>query len=246
MLYAVGFGPGDQKHMTIEAAGALEKADVIVGYQGYTELIRPLYPEKEYVSTGMKSEIERCEKAIDLAENGLDVAVVCSGDAGVYGMAGLLIEILEKKQLTETVEFTVVAGVTAALSAAALFGAPLGHDLALISLSDLMTPWELIRKRLIAVAQADFCIALYNPSSRSRGEHFKEACRLLLEHIGADTPCGIADRIGRDGERTRIVKLFALAEEEISMQSIVLIGNSKTRRVGAMLVTPRGYLEKYE
>ena len=134
---------------------------------------------------------------------------------------------------------------TAAMSAAALLGAPLGHDLALISLSDLMTPWELILKRLAAAAEADFCIALYNPSSHSRGEHFKEACKLLLEKKDADTLCGIADEVGRDGERTRIVKLSELSGEEIGMQSIVLIGTRGTRKIGGKLVTPRGYFEKY-
>jgi len=245
MLYAVGFGPGDKAHMTFEAAEVLERADVIVGYKGYTELISPMYPDKEYVTTGMRGEIERCEKAVDLAAKGKDVAVICSGDAGVYGMAGLLFEVAEKKGVTESVEIRVVAGVTAALSAAALFGAPLGHDLALISLSDLMTPWERILKRLTAAAEADFCIALYNPSSHTRQEHFTEACGKLLSILSADTLCGIADSVGREGERTRIVTLAELPETEIGMQSIVLIGNSMTRRIGGRLVTPRGYMEKY-
>ena len=245
MIWIVGFGPGDRRHMTIEAQEAMQSADVIVGYSGYNALMKPLFPDKEYVGTGMRGEVKRCEEAVSLAENGKNVALICSGDAGVYGMAGLLLEILERRGKIDEINVEVVAGVTAALAGAALLGAPLGHDLAFISLSDLLTPWELIEKRLLAAGEADFCIALYNPSSRGRKDHLRRAANLLLQVRSGDTPCGIADRIGREGESIRILTLRELPDAETDMQSVVLIGNSGTRRIGNYLVTERGYLKKY-
>ena len=245
MIWIVGFGPGDRRHMTIEAQEAMQSADVIVGYSGYNALMKPFFPDKEYIETGMRGEVKRCEEAVSLAESGKNVALICSGDAGVYGMAGLLLEILERRGKIDEIDVEVVAGVTAALAGAALLGAPLGHDLAFISLSDLLTPWELIEKRLLAAGEADFCIALYNPSSRGRKDHLRRAADLLLQVRGGDTPCGIADRIGREGESTRILTLRELPDAETDMQSVVLIGNSGTRRIGNYLVTERGYLKKY-
>ncbi len=245
MLYVVGFGPGDEKRMTVEAKEVLDAVDVIAGYRTYTALLQKIYPEKEYLVTGMKGEMERCNLAVKTALTGKDVAVVCSGDAGIYGMAGLVYETLEQMNAVDAVEVRVVAGLTAAMSGAALLGAPLGHDLAIISLSDLMTPWDLICKRLRAAAEADFCIALYNPSSHSRREHFEEACRILAEQLSPDTPCGLAYRIGREGEHTQTVLLHDLEKAEVDMQTVVLIGNSRTRMIGDKMVTPRGYLEKY-
>ena len=245
MIWIVGFGPGDRRHMTIEAQEAIESADVIVGYSGYNALMKPFFPDKEYVETGMRGEVKRCEEAVNLAESGKNVALICSGDAGVYGMAGLLLEILERRGKIDEINVEVVAGVTAALAGAALLGAPLGHDLAFISLSDLLTPWELIEKRLLAAGEADFCIALYNPSSRGRKDHLRRAANLLLQVRSGDIPCGIADRIGREGESIRILTLRELPDAETDMQSVVLIGNSGTRRIGNYLVTERGYLKKY-
>ena len=245
MIWIVGFGPGDRRHMTIEAQEAMQSADVIVGYSGYNALMKPFFPDKEYIETGMRGEVKRCEEAVSLAENGKNVALICSGDAGVYGMAGLLLEILERRGKIDEIDVEVVAGVTAALAGAALLGAPLGHDLAFISLSDLLTPWELIEKRLLAAGEADFCIALYNPSSRGRKDHLRRAANLLLQVRSGDTPCGIADRIGREGESIRILTLRELPDAETDMQSVVLIGNSGTRRIGNYLVTERGYLKKY-
>ena len=245
MIWIVGFGPGDRRHMTIEAQEAMQSADVIVGYSGYNALMKPLFPDKEYVETGMRGEVKRCEEAVSLAESGKNVALICSGDAGVYGMAGLLLEILERRGKIDEIDVEVVAGVTAALAGAALLGAPLGHDLAFISLSDLLTPWELIEKRLLAAGEADFCIALYNPSSRGRKDHLRRAANLLLQVRSGDTLCGIADRIGREGESIRILTLRELPDAETDMQSVVLIGNSGTRRIGNYLVTERGYLKKY-
>ena len=245
MIWIVGFGPGDRRHMTIEAQEAIESADVIVGYSGYNALMKPFFPDKEYVETGMRGEVKRCEEAVSLAESGKNVALICSGDAGVYGMAGLLLEVLERRDKIDEIDVEVVAGVTAALAGAALLGAPLGHDLAFISLSDLLTPWGLIEKRLLAAGEADFCIALYNPSSRGRKDHLRRAANLLLQVRSGDIPCGIADRIGREGESIRILTLRELPDAETDMQSVVLIGNSGTRRIGNYLVTERGYLKKY-
>ena len=245
MIWIVGFGPGDRKHMTIEAQEAIGSADVVVGYSAYNALMKPLFPDKEYVETGMRGEVKRCEEAVSLAQSGKNVALICSGDAGVYGMAGLLLEILDRRGKADEIDVEVVAGVTAALAGAALLGAPLGHDLAFISLSDLLTPWDVIEKRLLAAGEADFCIALYNPSSRGRKEHLRWAAEILLQVRSGDTPCGIADRIGREGESTRILTLRELADAETDMQSVVLIGNSGTRLIGRYLVTERGYLKKY-
>ncbi|MBR1472149.1 MAG: precorrin-3B C(17)-methyltransferase [Lachnospiraceae bacterium] len=245
MLYIIGFGPGDQKRMTAEAAEALGRAEVIVGYSAYTALLKEYYPEKTYIETGMRGEMERCKKAVETALSGKETAVVCSGDAGIYGMAGLVLETMEQMQAVERLNVHVVAGVTAAMAGAALLGAPLGHDLAIISLSDLMTPWEVIEKRLAAAAEADFCIALYNPSSRSRKERFVRACEILRMYLDQETPCGLAHNIGRAGEVSEIVALKELPAAEVDMQTVVLIGNSSTRRIGAWMVTPRGYLEKY-
>ena len=245
MLYVVGFGPGDEKRMTQEAKEVLARVDVIAGYRTYTGLMKKLYPDKEYLVTGMKGEMERCHLAVKTALTGKEVAVVCSGDAGIYGMAGLVLETVEQMNVADKVEVRIVAGLSAAMSGAALLGAPLGHDLAIISLSDLMTPWNLICRRLKLAAEGDFCIALYNPSSHSRREHFEEACAILSEALKPDTPCGLAYRIGREGEHTQIVLLKDLAAVEVDMQTVVLIGNSRTRITGDYMVTPRGYLEKY-
>ena len=238
LLSVVGFGPGEYRKMTVEAQEVLEQSDVIAGYTVYVELIRQHFPEKEYIVTGMRQEKERCRLALQAAQKGKKTAVVCSGDAGVYGMAGLLLELAEEYP---SVEIQVVAGVTAALSGAAVLGAPLGHDFAVISLSDLMTPWEKIEKRLQMAAEADFCICLYNPSSRKRQDYLKRACKILLEYGSSDTVCGYVKNIGREGEFFQILSLAELAEVQADMFTTVFIGNSQTKKVGGRMVTPRGY-----
>lgn len=237
-LYVVGIGPGDYKKMTFEAVQTLENSELIVGYTVYIELVRRQFPEKTYVATGMRQERERCEKALKAADLGKKVSVVCSGDAGVYGMAGLLMELGASYP---DVEIVVVSGITAALSGAALLGAPLGHDFAVISLSDLMTPWEQIERRLKGAAMADFCICLYNPSSRKRKDYLKRACDILLEYRLAETVCGLAQNIGREGEITSICSLAELAGIPVDMFTTVFIGNSCTRQIKGQMVTPRGY-----
>ena len=236
-LFVVGIGPGNFEGMTAQAARALEKSDTIIGYSVYNDLVKPYYPDKRYLTTPMTGEEARCRMALEEAKAGHMVSLICSGDPGVYGMAGLVLEMAGKSD----VEIEIVSGVTAALSGAALLGAPLVHDFAVISLSDRLTPWELIEKRLRAAAQADLCIVLYNPSSRGRKEHLHKAAQILMEDLPGSRVCGIADRIGREGEKTRVMTLAELAEAETDMFSTVFIGNSSTRKLGNRMVTPRGY-----
>lgn len=289
-VFAVGIGPGGREFFTEEAMHALREADVIAGYTVYVDLVKDLFPEKEMFTTPMKKEIERCRWAIETARTGKTVAMVCSGDAGVYGMAGLLFELAEqynssdseqvistdKEQLSgpdaeplngtaevqlsgsdaeqlngpdgrkgKDVEVIVVSGVTAATSGAAVLGAPMGHDFCVISLSDLLTPWEVIEKRLRCAAEADFAICLYNPKSKKRSDHLARACSIMMERKSPDTVCGWVRNIGREGQEYRIVTLKDLEKEPIDMFTTVFIGSSNTRVVGGKMVTPRGY-EKRE
>ena len=241
-LFVVGIGPGNPEGMTGQAAKALEISDTIIGYSVYNELVRPYYPQKRYLTTPMTGEEARCKMALEEAAAGHTVSLICSGDPGVYGMAGL---VLELAQCTEA-DIEIVSGVTAALSGAALLGAPLVHDFAVISLSDRLTPWELIEKRLRGAAEADLCIVLYNPSSRGRREHLHRAAQILMEKLPESRVCGIADRIGREGERTRVMTLKELAGAETDMFSTIFIGNSSTRKLGGRMVTPRGYRAEKE
>jgi len=259
-LFVVGIGPGNHEGMTGQAARALEISDTIIGYSVYNELVKPYYPEKRYLTTPMTGEEARCKMALEEAEAGHTVSLICSGDPGVYGMAGLVLELAESRKVAVTgregaaptdasaaisaaagVDIEIVSGVTAALSGAALLGAPLVHDFAVISLSDRLTPWELIEKRLRGAAEADLCIVLYNPSSRGRKEHLHKAAQILMEKLPESRVCGIADRIGREGERTRVMTLKELADVETDMFSTVFIGNSSTKSLGDRMVTPRGY-----
>lgn len=237
-LYIVGIGPGEESGMTVEARAALARAELICGYTAYVELVAPLFPRAEVYATPMLREIERCRYALGEAQKGRTVALVCSGDAGVYGMAAPVLELLPEYG---GVEVEVVAGVTAALSGAARLGAPLGHDFCVISLSDLLTPWEVIEKRLRCAAEGDFALVLYNPSSRRRSGHLRRACDILLETRGGDTPCGVVRCIAREGEEKRLLTLAALRETEVDMLSTVFIGSSATREISGWLVTPRGY-----
>ena len=240
-LYVVGLGPGGREYMTGEARAALEEAELLCGYTVYIDLIRADYPDKEVLATPMTQEIERCRMAVEAAESGKTVAMVCSGDAGVYGMAGLIYETAGENS---PVEIVVVPGITAALSGAAVLGAPLIHDFAVISLSDLLTPWETIEKRLRAAGEADFCICLYNPSSKKRADYLKRACGILLESRDPQNACGWVKNIGREGQESRVMTLSELMEEKVDMFTTVFIGNSSTRVMGGRLVTPRGYENK--
>lgn len=237
-LYVVGLGPGDEQNMTGRALAALEESEVIVGYTAYVDLIRARYPEKAFLATAMRGEVERCRMALEAACGGRTVAVVSSGDAGVYGMAGLVYELA---QGYDPIDIEVVPGVTAACSGAALLGAPLIHDFAVISLSDLLTPWELIERRLDAAGRADFCICLYNPASRRRADYLRRACDILLRSRAPETVAGLVRNAGRAGESARVLTLGELREAQADMFTTVFIGNSQTKKLNGSMVTPRGY-----
>lgn len=239
----VGLGPGAGRDLTGRAREALERADLIVGYTAYIALIREEFPEKEMMSTGMRREVDRCRAAVEAAASGRDVAMVCSGDSGIYGMAGLIYEVAQEYP---PIEIEVVPGITAACGGAAVLGAPLTHDFAVISLSDLLTPWEKIEKRLTAAAQADFVICLYNPSSRNRPDYLQRACDILLRDKDPDTVCGTVRNIGREREEGKLLTLAQLRDTQVDMFTTVFIGNSQTKVLGGKMVTPRGYLQRGE
>lgn len=237
-IYVVGIGPGAYEKMTIQAAEVLKSCDVIVGYTVYIDLVKDHFPGKEFLTTPMKKEVARCELAFEEAAKGKTVAMICSGDAGVYGMSGLMYEIGERYP---DIEVECVAGVTAAIGGGAVLGAPLIHDFCLISLSDLLTPWEKIEKRLLAAAEADFVICLYNPSSIKRHDYLQKACDLILQHQPADLVCGTVENIGREGQTAKIYTLKELRDTKVDMFTTVFIGNSQTKVVDGHMVTPRGY-----
>ncbi len=236
-LFLVGIGPGSTDGMTQAAKAALEQSEVLCGYTVYLDLVRQQYPDKETYTTPMTRELERCRWAIDRAAEGKSVAMLCSGDAGVYGMAGPVLELAEGKDI----EIEVVPGVTAALSGAAILGAPLMHDFCVISLSDLLTPWEVIERRLRCAAAGDFSIALYNPRSKKRPDHLRRACEILLEEKSPDTVCGWVKNIGRPGQCHGLATLKDLGSLELDMFTTVFIGASSTKNVNGRMVTPRGY-----
>ena len=237
-LIVVGIGPGDYENMTVRADRALENCDVIIGYTVYVDLVRDRYPNKEFLETPMTRETERCQMAIDEALKGKNVAMVCSGDSGIYGMAALIYE-LRGESKVPAVE--VIPGLTAACSGGALLGAPLTHDFAVISLSDRLTPWEKILKRLECAALSDMGIVLYNPRSMGRPDNLRKACDLLMTILPADRPCGVAQYIGREGENCRYMTLKQLRDADIDMFCTVFIGNAMTKMIGGNMVTPRGY-----
>lgn len=237
-IYVIGIGPGAYEKMTIEAADALKNSDVIIGYTVYVDLVKEHFPGKEFLTTPMKKEVERCVMAFDEARKGKTVSMICSGDAGVYGMAGLMYEVGVNYP---DVELTVLPGVTAATGGAAVLGAPLIHDFCLISLSDLLTPWEKIEARLLCAAQADFVICLYNPSSKKRYDYLEKACALMMKYKSPETVCGLVENIGRDGQAMRVLSLQELKDTRVDMFTTVFIGNSQTKNIGGKMVTPRGY-----
>lgn len=237
-VFVVGIGPGNFENMTIRADRALASCEAIVGYPVYVELVRDRYPGKALYATPMTQEAKRCQLALELAREGKTVCVVCSGDSGIYGMAALVFEL--RGEHTEP-EVEVVPGLTAACSGGAVLGAPLTHDFAVVSLSDRLTPWETIEKRLLLAAQADFSIAIYNPASHGRPEHLKKACEILLRVLPETRRCGIVRNIGRDGESCRILTLGELKDAQADMFCTVFIGNSSTKVVNGQLITPRGY-----
>ena len=238
----IGLGPGGGADLTGRARAALEECDLLVGYTAYIDLVKEDFPDKETLSTGMRREVDRCRAAVEAALTGKSVAVVCSGDSGVYGMAGLIYEVAQEY---DPIDIEVVPGITAACGGAAVLGAPLTHDFAVVSLSDLLTPWEKIEARLTAAARADFVLCLYNPASRSRPDYLRRACDILLAAgKSPDTVCGTVRNIGRAGEEARILTLGRLRDAQVDMFTTVFVGNSQTKVLGGKMVTPRGYLQR--
>ncbi|MFK2824105.1 precorrin-3B C(17)-methyltransferase [Bacillus sp. B190/17] len=246
-LLIVGFGPGSAEHITERAKEALKESDCIIGYKTYVELIADFIEGKEVISTGMSEEVSRAQAAVKLAEQGKIVAVISSGDAGVYGMAGLVYEVLVEQGWKEAdgVKVEIVPGISAINSCASLLGAPVMHDACTISLSDHLTPWDLIAKRIEAAGAADFVIALYNPKSGKRTRQIVEAQRILLKHRSPDTPVGLVKSAYREREHVVITNLQEMLDHEIGMLTTVIIGNSTTFLYDNKMITPRGYQRKY-
>ena len=241
-ITVVGIGPGSLEDMTPRAKRAIEEAAVVAGYTTYIKLIKDLIGEREVIGTGMMQEIDRCRMAVETAAKGRDTVVVSSGDSGVYGMAGLVLELLLQREASARPEFgSVIAGISAVNAAASILGAPLMHDFAVISLSDLLTPWELIKKRAKAAAEADFVVALYNPKSKKRVQNIEEIREIFLACRTADTPVGIVNHAAREAESKTISTLENFTKETIDMFSLVIIGNSRTYVKEGYMITPRGY-----
>jgi len=255
-LFIVGLGPGNPQHLSEYAHHVLESVDSIVGYSTYIELIRDHFPGKHFVQSSMKKEIERVNAAIELAVEGKSTAIVSSGDAGIYAMAGLAFELCRKKKIRiqesgigsqETaLRLEVVPGIPALCAGASLLGAPLTHDFAVISLSDLLTPWEVIERRIEAAAIADFVIVFYNPKSKKRNWQLKKAVEIILKHRSKDTPVGIVTSAMREDQNVVITMLGNTDVEQVNMQSIVFVGNKTTFMYQNYMVTPRGYSDKYD
>lgn len=237
-LYVIGIGPGEYEQMTLKAIHAMEKSEVIIGYTVYVDLVKEHFPGKEFLTTPMKKEVDRCVMAFEEAKKGKVVSMICSGDAGVYGMSGLMYEVGVNYP---EVELEIIPGVTAATGGAAVLGAPLIHDFCLVSLSDLLTPWEKIEARLLAAAEADFVVCLYNPSSRKRSDYLQKACDLMMQYKSPETVCGIVSYIGRDGEHYEVMDLKTLRDTKVDMFTTVWVGNSQTKEINGKMVTPRGY-----
>ena len=240
-LYVIGMGPGGADQLTPQARLALEVSQVLCGYTTYLDLAREFQEGREILSTPMTQELERCRLALERANAGKATAMICSGDAGVYGMAALVYEVAQEY---DPIDIQVVPGITAACGGAAVLGAPLTHDFAVVSLSDLLTPWDLIEKRLCCAAEGDFVLCLYNPMSKKRRDHLRRACDILLKHRSGDTVCGWVKNIGREGQEHRLLTLAELRDEQVDMFTTVFIGSQSTRIISGRMVTPRGYEAK--
>ncbi len=238
-LHVVGFGPGGHEHMTFKAAQVIQDADVVTGYTTYINMLKPIFPDKEYKATGMMKEVERCRMAIEDAMSGKDVAIVSSGDSGIYGMAGIIYQLAD--EMKADIDIDTVPGMTAASTAASVLGAPLMHDITIISLSDLMTPIDLIMKRVECAGEGDFVVCLYNPKSKTRTEYLNDARNILLKHRSPETPVGIVRNAGREDESKQVTTLGDLDKADVDMFSIVIIGNSQTYVSNGRMITPRGY-----
>lgn len=239
MIYVIGIGPGSKELMTIQAIKAMEDAEVIVGYKTYINLITEFIGDKEVVQNGMRQEIDRCREAVEIAKTGKKVAVISSGDAGIYGMAGLILELTSKED--QEIPVKIIPGVTASIGAAAILGAPIMHDFCHISLSDLLTPWEVIEKRLRLAAEADFVVCLYNPRSKGRSGHLSKAFEIMGEFKDGSIPVGIVKDVGRENENKFVCTFGTMDFERVDMTTMVVIGNKSTFIHNDQMITPRGY-----
>ena len=239
VIYIVGFGPGDRSYMTGQAVSAIQEADLVVGYTTYIDILKAQFPEQKYYATPMRKEVDRCRAAVEEALKGKTVAMVSSGDSGIYGMAGVMLEVIA--EMHADLEVVAIPGVTAASAAASVLGAPLMHDFAVISLSDCMTPLEQIYKRVSCAADGDFVICLYNPKSHSRTAYLAHAAELIQQYRSPETPVGIVRNAGRPEQKAWITTLSRLKEEPVDMFCVVLIGNSRTYVKNGKMITPRGY-----
>jgi precorrin-3B methylase len=264
-LYIVGIGPGGEDHITPAAIKAIRESEVVIGYSTYIDLVRNFLDGKEIYQTGMTREVERCKKAIEIALSGKRVSIISSGDPGIYAMAGLVFELLRSRKLEAEkhdlpafaevsaerqnpeykIDILVIPGIPALATCASRVGAPLMHDFASISLSDRLTPWDTIEKRVHAAAEADFVIVIYNPRSRGRRDHLERAIRIILEYRDVDTPVGIVKAAYREAEEVIVTRLTDLPYERVDMQSTVIVGNSRTFIWDGWIITPRGYEDKY-
>lgn len=236
-IYVVGIGPGNMEDISVRAYKTLKNVDVIAGYITYIDLVKDEFKEKEFYVSGMKKEIDRCEKVLELAKEGKTVALISSGDAGIYGMAGIMIEVA----LGSGIDVEVIPGITSSVAGASLVGAPLMHDQAIISLSDLLTDWEVITKRIDRASEGDFVISLYNPKSKGRTEQIVEAREIMLKHKAPSTPVALLRRVGREDENYTLTNLDEMLNYEIDMFTVVIVGNSKTYVKEGKMITPRGY-----
>lgn len=239
MIYVIGIGPGNEEYMTYECKEAIKDSEVIVGYKTYINLVKDLISDKQVIENGMKKEMERCKKAIEEAKKGKKVAVISSGDAGIYGMAGLVLELVSKEE--EKIEVKVVTGVTSSIQAASILGAPLMHDFCHISLSDLLTPWDLIKKRVNLAAEGDFVICFYNPRSKGRPDNLKIAFEIMSEYKDLNTPVGIVKNAGRENEEKIITTIDDIDFEDVDMTTMVIVGNNTTFISNGKMITKRGY-----
>ena len=236
-IYVVGIGPGNMEDISVRAYKTLKNVDVIAGYITYIDLVKEEFKEKEFYVSGMKKEIDRCEKVLELAKEGKTVALISSGDAGIYGMAGIMIEVA----LGSGIDVEVIPGITSSVAGASLVGAPLMHDQAIISLSDLLTDWEVITKRIDRASEGDFVISLYNPKSKGRTEQIVEAREIMLKHKAPSTPVALLRHVGREDENYTLTNLDEMLNYEIDMFTVVIVGNSKTYVKEGKMITPRGY-----
>lgn len=234
-LYVVGIGPGGREHMTLKAIDVIKKCPVVVGYSFYIELVKDLIGGKEVVKTGMRGEIARCQAAIERVKEGFDTCIVSTGDAGLYGMAGPILE------MADGIEVEIVPGVTSAFCGAAETGAPIMHDFCTISLSDLLTPWEVIEKRLHCASEGDFVISIYNPKSKGRPDNINKAVEIMLKYKDKKTPVALVKNAGRGDNQRVVTTLGEIDFDFIDMMTVVIVGNSKSYIKDGVIVTPRGY-----